>query len=78
MPRPRGALSKKACASSPSAREGYLKPVFENGDRRYSGYVLAERLGWRLDGGALVGLLGGGPEASGMDRQPKRWARVAR
>ena len=29
-------------------REGLLKPVFENGDRRYSGYALAQLLGWPL------------------------------
>lgn len=27
-------------------REGLIKPVFETGDRRYSGYVLAQLLGW--------------------------------
>ena len=29
-------------------REGRLKPVFDSGDRRYSGYVLAQLLGWPL------------------------------
>ena len=29
-------------------REGLIKPVFESGDRRYSGYVLAKLLGWPL------------------------------
>ena len=27
-------------------REGLIKPIFETGDRRYSGYVLAQILGW--------------------------------
>ena len=27
-------------------REGLVKPVFDSGDRRYSGYVLAKLLGW--------------------------------
>ena len=31
-------------------REGRLKPVFDSGDRRYSGYVLAQLLGWPLRG----------------------------
>ena len=30
------------------AREGWIKPLFETGDRRYSGYVLAKLLGWPL------------------------------
>ena len=29
-------------------REGLIKPIFETGDRRYSGYVLAQLLGWPL------------------------------
>ena len=29
-------------------REGLIKPIFETGDRRYSGYVLAQILGWPL------------------------------
>ena len=29
-------------------REGLVKPVFVQGDRRYSGYVLAGLLGWPL------------------------------
>ena len=29
-------------------REGFIKPIFETGDRRYSGYVLAQILGWPL------------------------------
>ncbi len=29
-------------------KEGSIKPVFSNGDRRYSGYVLARLLGWPL------------------------------
>ena len=29
-------------------REGYLTPIFEAGDRRYSGYALARLLGWPL------------------------------
>ena len=29
-------------------REGQLQPVFNTGDRRYSGYVLARLLGWPL------------------------------
>ena len=30
-------------------REGWVKPLFETGDRRYSGYALAQLLGWPLD-----------------------------
>ena len=29
-------------------REGWIKPIFSTGDRRYSGYVLAQLLGWPL------------------------------
>lgn len=29
-------------------REGRIKPVFDVGERRYSGYVLARLLGWPL------------------------------
>ena len=29
-------------------REGWIKPMFETGDRRYSGYALAQLLGWPL------------------------------
>ena len=31
-------------------REGWIKPVFETGDRRCSGYILAQLLGWPLRG----------------------------
>ena len=29
-------------------REGRIKPVFPDGERRYSGYILARILGWPL------------------------------
>ena len=29
-------------------REGRIRPIFENGERRFSGYVLARLLGWPL------------------------------
>ena len=29
-------------------REGYIKPIFHAGERRYSGYSLARLLGWPL------------------------------
>ena len=29
-------------------REGWVQPMFETGDRRSSGYVLAQLLGWPL------------------------------
>lgn len=29
-------------------REGYIKPIFYAGERRYSGYALARLLGWPL------------------------------
>ncbi len=29
-------------------REGYIKPIFHAGERRYSGYALARLLGWPL------------------------------
>ena len=42
-------------------REGRLKPVFDSGDRRYSGYVLAQLLGWPLSDDPRDYLPGGGP-----------------
>ena len=42
-------------------REGRLKPVFDSGDRRYSGYVLAQLLGWPLSDDPLDYLPGGVP-----------------
>ena len=29
-------------------REGLIRPIFETGDRRYSGFALAQLLGWPL------------------------------
>lgn len=29
-------------------REGHIKPIFHAGERRYSGYALAQLLGWPL------------------------------
>ena len=29
-------------------RQGLIKPVFPDGDRRYSGFVIAKLLGWSL------------------------------
>ena len=37
-------------------REGWIKPIFETGDRRYSGYVLAQLLGWPLKDNLLSDL----------------------
>ena len=42
-------------------REGRLKPVFDSGDRRYSGYVLARLLGWPLSDDPRDYLPGDGP-----------------
>ena len=42
-------------------RQGLIKPMFEMGDRRYSGYALARLLGWPVSSG----LVSAEPEAMG-------------
>ena len=53
-------------------REGLLKPIFENGDRRYSGYVLAQVLGWPLSDNPRDYLPGRGPVHTGPASRRKR------
>ena len=48
-------------------REGWIKPMFETGDRRYSGYALAQLLGWPLADKVRQHLSSDGPEAIGVD-----------
>ena len=60
-------------------REGWVKPVFETGDRRYSGYVLAQLLGWPLSDNHRDDLLGGGaPVRTGAASRPTRRVRALR
>ena len=61
-------------------REGLLKPVFENGDRRYSGYALAQLLGWPLGDNPHDYLPGRGrsPVKTAPASHPKRRFRMAR
>ena len=47
-------------------REGWIKPMFETGDRRYSGYALAQLLGWALADKVRQHLSSDGPEAIGV------------
>ena len=53
-------------------REGRLKPVFDSGDRRYSGYVLAQLLGWPLSDDPRDYLPGGGPMRTNTSTRPRR------
>ena len=59
-------------------REGLLKPVFENGDRRYSGYALAQLLGWPLGDNPRDYLPGRSPVGTGRASRPKRRFRADR
>ena len=59
-------------------REGLLKPVFEAGDRRYSGYALAQLLGWPLGDNPRDYLPGGNPVKCGQVSRSRRWFRAAR
>ena len=59
-------------------REGLLKPVFENGDRRYSGYALAQLLGWPLGDNPCDYLPGRGQVGAGSASRLKRRFRAAR
>ena len=59
-------------------REGWIKPVFETGDRRYSGYVLAQLLGWPLSDGPQDDLPGGAPVRTGAASRPRRRVGAAR
>ena len=53
-------------------REGLLKPVFENGDRRYSGYALAQLLGWPLGSDPRDYLPGRSPGNTGPASRRRR------
>ena len=59
-------------------REGLLKPVFENGDRRYSGYALARLLGWPLGNNSRDYLPGRNVVKPGSAFRPMRRVRMAR
>ena len=59
-------------------REGLLKPIFENGDRRYSGYALAQVLGWPLSDNPRDYLPGRGPAHAGLASRRKRRFHAAR
>lgn len=41
-------LGMSKSAFNERVREGRIRPIFENGERRFSGYVLARLLGWPL------------------------------
>ena len=57
-------------------REGRVKPVFETGDRRYSGYVLAQLLGWPLSEKPQDYLPGRGPVRTGPASRRRRRVRA--
>ena len=59
-------------------REGWIKPIFETGDRRYSGYVLAKMLGWPLKDNLLSDLSAPVPVRTGAVSRPLRRVRGSR
>ena len=59
-------------------REGWIKPIFETGDRRYSGYVLAQLLGWPLSENPRDYLPGRGPVRIGAASRLRRRVRATR
>ena len=59
-------------------REGRIKPIFEAGDRRYSGYVLAQLLGWPLSDNPRDYLPGGASMRTGAASHLRRRVRAVR
>ena len=60
-------------------REGRIKPIFETGDRRYSGYVLAQLLGWPLSDNPRDYLPSGAASVrTGAASRPRRRVRAVR
>ena len=56
-------------------REGWLKPIFGTGDRRYSGYALARLLGWPLSDDPRDYLPGGAPVTTSSGSCPRQQGR---
>ena len=59
-------------------REGWVKPLFETGDRRYSGYALAQLLGWPLSDNPRDDLHAAASVRTGSVARPLRRVRAAR
>ena len=59
-------------------REGLLKPIFATGDRRYSGYALAQVLGWPLSADPRDYLPGVVPVNDGRTGRARRRVRPPR
>ena len=57
-------------------REGWVKPLFETGDRRYSGYALAQLLGWPLDDNLRLELPAAPSVRTGASSRPMRRVRA--
>ena len=57
-------------------KEGWIKPLFETGDRRYSGYVLAQLLGWPLKDNLLSDLPAPVPVRTAAASRPMRRVRA--
>ena len=58
-------------------KEGWIKPLFETGDRRYSGYALALLLGWPLKDNLLQYLPAAAPSVrAGAASRPMRRVRA--
>ena len=57
-------------------REGWVKPLFETGDRRYSGYALAQLLGWPLGDNLRLELPVAPSVRTGASSRPMRRVRA--
>ena len=58
-------------------KEGWIKPLFETGDRRYSGYALAQLLGWPLKDNLRQELPAAPSLRTGAASRPMRRVRAA-
>ena len=57
-------------------RQGWIKPLFDTGDRRYSGYALAQLLGWPVAEMMFRGNPSGGLSATGLRSRSRRRGRL--
>ena len=57
-------------------KEGWIKPLFETGDRRYSGYALAQLLGWPLKDNLRLELTAAPSVRTGAASRPMRRVRA--
>ena len=57
-------------------KEGWIKPLFETGDRRYSGYALAQLFGWPLKDNLRQELPAAPSVRTGASSRPMRRVRA--